>query len=355
MRIWPIAALMAVIAAGALFPASASAQSSDLIYLASGMGTAPKRGTIVSMTQNEVKLEASGAEQSYPVNEIKQVKFSDEPSGLDNARNAINSKNYNSALAELDKVNAGALKRDFEKQEVAFLRSYCLAQKAMTEGGDKTAAATALLDFVRATNKNHYRFYEAAETLGDLMVASGKFEDAPKYYGENGLAGAPWPQYQLRANLALGRALYLGGKFQDALASYEAVLASEVATAQTNVLKQYALAGKGACLAETGKPDEGIALIKEVIKVNDPADRKLFAYANNALGNCYLKANKPKDARIAFLQTHLLFSIDADTHAEALYHLAKLADSLDEQEIAGDARNTLRERYAGSHWLAKQP
>lgn len=355
MQMRPIAALTALATLNVLCPAVAFGQSSDLIYLASGMGTAPKRGTIVSMTPNEVKLEMSGAEQSYPVNEIKQIKFADEPTGLDNARNAINQRNFNSALAELDKVKADALKRDIEKQEVAFMRAYCLSQKAMTEGGDKTAAASALLDFVRATNKNHYRFYQAAETLGDLMVASGKFEDAPKYYGDAGLAGAPWPEYKLRANLALGRALYLGGQFEQALQSYEAVSASEVATTETNVLKQYALAGKGACLAETGKPDEGIALIKEVIKVNDPADRRLFAYANNALGNCYLKAGRPKDARIAFLQTHLLFSVDADTHAEALFHLAKLADSLNEQEIAGDARNTLRQRYAGSHWLAKQP
>jgi tetratricopeptide (TPR) repeat protein len=306
------------------------------------------------MTPNEVKLEMSGVEQTYPVNEIKQIKFADEPTALDNARNAINQKNFNSALAELDKINVDILQRDVEKQEVAFLRGFCVAQKAMTEGGDKTAAANALLDFVRATNKNHYRFYQAAETLGDLMVASGKFEDAPKYYGDAGLAGAPWPVYKLRANLALGRALYLGGKFTEALASYEAVSASEVATAETNVLKQYAVAGKGACLAETGKPAEGIALIKEVIRLNDPVDRRLFAYANNALGNCYLKADQPKDARMAFLQTHLLFSVDADTHAEALFHLARLADSLNEQDIASDARNTLRQRYAGSHWLAKQ-
>ena len=350
MRIKFTATLSAAILAGMLAPA-ALAQTSDLVYLASG---APKRGTITAMTPNEVKMELNGVEQSFAVNEIKQLKFTDEPNALDNARNAVGQRNFNSALTELDKINVADLKRDMEKQEVSFLKAYCQAQQAMTEGGDKAAATNALLDFVRATNKNHYRFYQAAQTLGDLMVASGKFDDASKYYGEAGLAGAPWPAYKLEANLALGRAQYLGGKFADALASYEAVIASELSTAETNLLKQFAQTGKGACLAETGQAQQGIDLIKKVIKDNDPAEKRLFAYANNALGNCYLKTSQPKDAMLAFLQTHLLFSGDADTHAEALFQLSKLGDALNRPEIAGDARETLRQRFAGSHWLAKQ-
>lgn len=359
MRTLLIAILTTLATWCSLAPQRAHAQQGgDLIYVFTGADrekTATKRGTITAMTPNEVKLDVSGTEQTFPVNEIKQLKFADEPSALENARNAVSQRNFNSALTELEKVDAGALKRDMEKQEVAFLKAYCQAQQAMTEGGDKSAAVTALLDFVRDSNKNHYRFYLAAETLGDLMVASGKFDDAAKYYGDTGLAAAPWPVYKLRANLALGRSQYLGGKFADALTSYEAVIASQLSTPETNLLKAYAQAGKGACLAETGSADEGIALIKEVIKVNDPQDKRLFAYANNALGNCYLKSSRPKDAMLAFLQTHLMFFGDADTHAEALFQLAKLGDSLNRSEIASDARETLRQRYAGSHWLARQP
>ena len=352
MRILPIAAVT-VCASLTAIPLAAFGQMSDLVYLTSGMGAAPKRGTIVSMSANDVKLDMSGVEQSYPVNEIKQIRFADEPTPLDNARNAINSRNFNSALAELDKIDAKALKRDVEKHEVAFLRGYCLAQQAMSEGGDKTAAETALRDFAKATGGQHYRFYQTAETLGDLALASGKFDDAVKYYGETGLSGAPWPEYKLRANLALGRAYYLGGKFDDAQKSYEAVLASQIASPEINLLKQFALAGKGACLAETGKPDEGIAIVKDVIKNNDPQEKRLFAHANNALGNCYLKVNRPKDAMLAFLQTDILFRSDGDAHAEALYHLGKLGDALNKSNLATDSRNTLRQQYAGSYWLTR--
>jgi tetratricopeptide (TPR) repeat protein len=353
MRSLPLAAL-AVFASLTALPLSALSQTTDLVYLSSGMGTAPKRGTIVSMTANEVKLDMAGVEQAYPVNEIKQIKFADEPTPLDNARNAINSRNFNSALTELDKIDVKTLKREVEKQEVAFLRAYCLAQQAMTEGGDKNAAETALRDFAKVTSGQHYRFYQTAETLGDLALASGKFDDAVKYYGDTGLAGAPWPEYKLRANLSLGRAQYLGGKFEDALKSYEAVLASQLASPEVNLLKEFAQVGKGACLAETGKAEEGITLVKEVIKKNDPLEKRLFAHANNALGNCYLKMNRPKDAMLAFLQTDILFRSDGDAHAEALYHLAKLGDSLDRSNLATESRNTLRQQYAGSYWLTRQ-
>ena len=347
------AAALAALSALAAIPVTALGQTTDLVYLASGMGAAPKRGTIVSMTANEVKVDMSGVEQSYPVNEIRQIKFADEPTALDNARNAINQRNYNSALTELDKIDAKTLKRDVEKHEVAFLRAYCQAQQAMTEGGDKSAAETALREFAKATGGQHYRFYQTAQTLGDLALASGKFDDAAKYYGDTGLAGAPWPDYKLRANLALGRAQYLGGKFEDALKSYETVLSSEIASPEVNLLKQFALVGKGACLAETGKAEDGIALVKDVIKNNDPQESRLFAHANNALGNCYLKLNRSKDAMLAFLQTDVLFYADAEAHAEALYHLGKLGDALNKANVAAESRSTLRQRYAGSYWLAR--
>ena len=352
MRILPVAAVTMYVGLAA-FPTAAFCQTNDAVYLASGTGAAPKRGAIVAMTATEVKLDMSGVEQSYPVNEIKQIKFADEPTALENARNAITQRNYNSALAELDKIDVKTLKRDVEKHKVAFMRAYCLAQQAMTEGGDKGAAETALRDFAKATGGQHYRFYQTAETLGDLALASGKFDDAVKYYGDTGLAGAPWPEYKLRANLALGRAYYLGAKFNEALQSYEAVLASSIASPEINLLKEFAQVGKGACLAETGKPDEGIAIVKEVIKKNDPVEKRLFAHANNALGNCYLKVNRPKDAMLAFLQTDILFRSDGDSHAEALYHLGKLGDALNKSNLATDSRNTLRQQYAGSYWLAK--
>ena len=96
--------------------------------------------------------------------------------------------------------------------------------------------------------------------------------------------------------------------------------------------------------------DEGVALLQDIINKNDPQDAPLFARTYNALGRCYLKLNKPKDALLAFLHTDVLFSGDAEAHAEALYHLSKLWSDMNKSDRAVAARTTLRERYAGSIW-----
>ena len=50
---------------------------------------------------------------------------------------------------------------------------------------------------------------------------------------------------------------------------------------------------------------------------------------------------------LAFLHTDLMYSADADSHAEALYYLSKHWTDVNKAAIA---KSTLRERYAGSVW-----
>lgn len=314
-----------------------------------GAKGAPRRGTITATTPVEITLDMSGVTQQIPVNEVTKVTLGDEPSGLTNARNAVLQKNYGNALTELEKVDPASLERDIMKQDVAFYRAFSQAKLAMTEGGNAKDAASAMFDFYKK-HPNSFHFYEAAEILGDLAVTTGKFDAAATFYGEKGLGGAPWPEYKLKGNLASGRALMLAGKHAEALTSFEGVIASGENSADANALKQYAMVGKASCLAETGKPDEGIAMLNDIIAKNDPQDARLFARANNALGNCYLKASKPKDALMAFLKTDVLFFSDGESHAEALYRLGKLWDTVSKSDRAIAARNTLKERYAGSIW-----
>src|SRR5205085_882322 len=181
---------------------------------------------------------------------------------------------------------------------------------------------------------------------GDLAMASGKWADAAKYYGPTGLAGAPtdWPNYQLRANNAAGRAKIGEKQYEQALEKFKAVLSSDQSTPEAVRQKNLANVGKAVCLAETGKVDEAVTLLKDLIDKNDPQDAVLFARAYNALGRCYLKQNKAKDAVLALLHTDVLFYSDADAHAEALYHLSKLWSEINKSDRAVAARNTLRER-----------
>jgi tetratricopeptide (TPR) repeat protein len=322
----------------------------DQVFLTRG---APARGTIQDsgMSRDKVSLDA----REIPANEIVRITFKGEPPGLAAARNNVIQRNYNQALTELSRLDGQQVTRDFVRQDIEYYKALCQCRLAMSEGGDKGAAMTAMLNFVR-TAPQSYHFYEAAETLGDLAMASGKWADAAKYYGPLANAGVTatrpegWPDYQMRANNAVGRALTGEKKFDEALEKFQAVLASELSSPEALKQKNLATAGKAVCLAETGKADEAVTMLQDVINKNDPQDAVLFARTYNALGRCYLKQNKPKDALLAFLHTEVLFYSDAEAHAEALYHLSKLWTDVNKSDRAISARSTLRERYAGSIW-----
>jgi tetratricopeptide (TPR) repeat protein len=337
----------AVLAAPLVAPVLAQQRDFDQVFLSKG---APSRGTIATengMTKDQVTLDMSGVPKKFEVNEIVRITFKEEPAELNAARTAVLQRNYNQALTDLKKLDGQRIDREFIKQDLEFLRALCQARLAMNEGGDKAAAMAVMRNFATSAPQN-YHFYEAAEILGDLAMASGKWADATKFYAP--IAGARWPDYQLRANNALGRALSGEKKFAEALERFTAVTASPEATPEALRQKNLAQIGRAVCLAETGQAEEAVVLLQDLINKNDAQDAVLFARAYNALGRCYLKLNKPKDALLALLHTDVLFYADADAHAEALYQLSKLWTDVNKSDRAVAARNTLRERYAGSLW-----
>ena len=327
--------------------------SGDELYV---KGKGVERGIVTDMSKAEVTLSVGGAKRPFPANEIQRIIYEGEPSDLTQARRVIlESANYKAALEDLKKVDLKKVesRTDIIKQEVDFYRAFCMAHLSLTEGGDKTAAETALRDFCTA-HKESYHFYPAAELAGDVASLAGKFAEAAKYYGV--VTKAPWDETRIRSMVASGRMLSAQGNYPEALKKYEEV-DKDTATTGTDAYKQQAIVGRAVCLAETGKHDEAIALIMDkdgVIAKNDPKEVKLMSRAYNALGTAYVKAGKKKEAILAFLHTDLLYFQDPDAHAEALYHLASLFQDTNKSEKSIEARNTLKQRYAGSVWESKK-
>jgi tetratricopeptide (TPR) repeat protein len=341
----------ALVAAALVAPNEAVAQRSlDQVFLTKG---APARGDIPDngMTRDKVTLETTGNSREIEIKDIVRITFKDEPAEVNSARTSVLQKNYGQALTDLKKLDGQKIDREFIKQDIEFYRALCLARLAMGEGGDKAAAAEAMRRFATSAAQN-YHFYEAAEVLGDLAMASGKYADAAKFYGPITSAGGntPWPDYQMRGYNAQGRALIGEKKFDEGLEKFKAVLSMELATPEALKQKNFAQIGRAICVAETGNPQEAITTLQDLISKNDAQDTALFARTYNALGRCYLKLNKPKDALLALLHTDTLFYADGEAHAEALYHLSKLWPAVNKSDRGVAARNTLRERYAGSVW-----
>jgi tetratricopeptide (TPR) repeat protein len=222
----------------------------------------------------------------------------------------------------------------------------------MGEGGDKKAAGGAIVGFTK-TYTGSYHFYEATEVAGDLAMSSGSYAFASTQYGVIANKATKWPEMQMRARLADGRCLFAQKKYDEAKARFDEVLSTDNSAPNLASYKIMAEVGKASCLAETGKPDEAIKALELILEKNDPADAPLFSRTYVALGNALVKANKPKDAIMAFLAVELLYYGEADAYAESLYNLSKLWDKENRADRALAARNMLKERFGGTPWASQ--
>jgi tetratricopeptide (TPR) repeat protein len=343
-RFWLALAAVTILDLTLASEAALAQREFDQLFVGKG---APSRGFITEMMKDHVTLDISGLSRQFDVSEIVRITFKDEPPELNVVRTSVLQRNYMQALADLKKTESQKIDREFIKHDIDYYRALCLCRLTISEGGDKAAATAAMLNFVKSAPES-YHFYEAAEVLGDLAMASGKWADATRYYGP--IANAKWPDYQMRANNAIGRALLAENKFDEALDKFRAVTSGDAVTPEATRQKNLAQVGRALCVAETGKAEEAVAALDDMINKNDSQDAVLFARVYNALGRCYIKLNKPRDAVTALLHTDMLYSSDADAHAEALYYLSKVWSDINKSERAVAARNALRERYAGSFW-----
>ncbi len=308
-------------------------------------------GEVVKMTRFEVTIDKSAA-GSVPiaVNDIRSIVFAGEPAELTQSRVNAGNGAFAKAAGLLAKIAADQVKRDFIKQDIEFYKAYCASRMALSGEGEITDAGKQLNTFVR-TYPDNFHFLEASEMMGDLLMASGRFDFAEKQYAE--LAKAPWPVYKMRAAVNSGRSLQAQGKHAEAIQQFDAALrmADDAADGQNQKLS--ATLGKAISLAETGKGDDAVKIIQKVIQDADPQQKELHARAYNALGNCYEKSKKTKDALFAFLRVDVVYSNVPEAHAEALSHLVTLWKEVGNEEQSREARETLLQRHGNSKW-AKQ-
>jgi tetratricopeptide (TPR) repeat protein len=308
-------------------------------------------GEVTNMTSQQLTLNKGlTGPRDIPVNEIRSVQFDGEPAELSQARTNAANGAYQNALEALAKIDVGKVDRDYIKQDVEFYKGWCAAKLALAGQGEITDAGRQLNTFVRSY-PNNYHYLAARETMGDLLMAGGGYDKAEVQYAE--LAKAPWPDYKMRAAVAAGRSLQAQNKHAQAIQQFDAALATPGDDAAAQNERLSATLGKAVSVAETGSVDEAVGIIEKIIHDADPQQKELHARAYNALGNCYEKAGKSKEALLAFLHVDVLYNTVPEAHAEALAHLTALWKAIGQDERARESRQTLAERYAGSRW-AKQ-
>ncbi len=331
---------------------SAMAQVTDKIWPVKGVAA---NGTVSRMTATAVYLESGGAEQEFLITAIRKVTFADEPSELDRARDLVIAGRYNDALAELTKVNAANLTIEFMKKDHQFFLGKCAAQLALR--GEFPKGPAVAIDFVKRfvddpTSKQNYHYFEAVESLADLYYGTGDFAGGEKQY-QVLVTGAPGNS-KVRAMVRKGECQIGQENYAAASTTFDTVIKANLGSFANGEEQQaFAKIGKATCVAAQGTAADGITLIEEIIRKEDPKNMALFGRAYNAMGACYEKEGKSKDALLAYLHTDILFYGDSNTHAEALYHLVKLWDQDGRSDRSLKAREVLRSRYGGSVWAKR--
>lgn len=322
------------------------------------LGNARVSGTIKGVSATEVNIDVQGTIQRVPVNEIESIQFEGEPSEMNLVRSAMKSGGDQSALTQLAKINAATLTRKEVKQDYEFYAALSQARLALRGAGKIDAAGTAIYNFV-TNNKDSYHYFQAVETMGDLLVALNKVDDALKYYAE--LEASPFDDLKMRAGVARGKALMAQSKFPEAQAAYEAVLQipfNPMTQKGTMAESQRfaAVLGRTQCQASNKQYDEAIKELEGNVIANlNPEESELQAQAYVTLGNCYnAKPDGKKAALLAFLHVDVLYATVPAAHAEALWNLSNLWIDLGKNERGQECVNRLNRLYPGSPWITKK-
>jgi tetratricopeptide (TPR) repeat protein len=309
-------------------------------------------GRVVGMAPLKVNLEqgAGGSTpKEIPVNQIQTVFFEDEPGELRAAKLHVIAGRYAEALTALERIK-GTIARAEIQQDIEFYKALCAAKTALN-GNGKIADAGRMMKAFADANTTSYHSLEAAESVGDLLLAVGQYGPAAEYYGR--LDKAPWPDYKMRAGVATGQALLAQEKIDQAADAFYKVIATEAEGKSAQQQRTLAKLGKAATLVALKKPDEAVKMVEEILKTADPEDSPLLARAYNVLGSAHRQAGRVKEALLAFLQVDLLYPSLADAHAEALANLADLWGQVRKEDRASRARKTLEEQYPESRWTKK--
>ncbi len=319
----------------------------DRVYPKQG---AAASGTLQSVTKDQVVIQVRGNDQTFPTNTVARISFDGEPSTFARCKEQTANGQWEQAREDLKKINAADLKSPEAKAEYEYYRAYNEGRLALTGKGDAAAAVRGLMAYMKANNDSHH-YYEGLETLGELATLLGKYDNAAQYFAA--MSKAPFREIAARSKLLEGRAYLAQNKYAEARKSASEVMGLPSSDATVAKVQTHAAVLLARCDAAEEKYDQALQTLSKLIAENDSTDADLFSRIYNAQGECFVKQNKNEQAAIAYLHTDLLFSSQADPHAEALFQLSNLWQKLGDAEKSAEAREKLKSTYPGSLWAKK--
>lgn len=349
-RVWKAAVVLLLSTIGVVLHADAVAAQGSLDRVRRRNGA--DSGQVTAISPLGVTISKGGVESKIPVEEIEDVTFAGEPRAVTAARQAIAAGRIDSALESLEgirptQVPREGVRRDGVLSEIDYLKAASRAQLAIAGRGEADEALQSMRGFLASHNRS-FRVPAAIELLGDVLSAAGDAKGARAQYEK--LAKAKTPYFVARSALLAGRSLQQQDAHEQAVERFGQALAVDDASPAVAPIRREATLGRAVSQAALGKLDESATRIAEGIAAASDDDHELLAQAYNALGDCYLAADRPQDALFAFLHVDLLYADADQQHAKALHQLSELWKSAGYADRAAEAKEKLADQYANSRW-----
>ena len=253
---------------------------------------------------------------------------------------------YEKAMDALKKETSED-KRQEVAEEISFCRAYCMAKLRISGAEDPVEAGKQMYAFI-SNSPNSFHYFKACELMGDICVTLGKFADAQKYYAK--LSKAPWPDYKIRAQVALGRSYLAQDNASAADKAFDDALTIDATGELAEAQRTAARIGKARCMVLSGKTDQALHSLNEILDRSEDKTAEINAMAYNALGTALRKAGKPKEAIRAFLHVHLEFNRNPTSMPRRSPTSRNCSPRPISRNMPATCREILNENYRNSRW-----
>lgn len=336
------------LAAASAFAAGARADVVTLIEgttFKGGQGGAV-RGTVQSESPAEVVVSLGNSTTKVPTDQIANVEYQGQPASMQLGETRERAGQLAEAAAEFKKAAAEAGNKPFVVQAALFREAKCLADLALTDPGRVKEAVGRLSAFLKA-HPNSRHAANAQETLARLQLHAEDHQAASAAVAEL----AKLPLSADRAAILKARILVARGDHAAADAEINRLIEElpegSAQRREARLVKVEALVGEK-------KFNDAESLARQVIAEAPAEDAPAQAPAYNALGDCLLAGNRPKEALLAYLHTDLLYSKDKEEHPRALRQIELLFRRLGQTSRADEYAQRLKQDYPNSPWIGAE-
>jgi hypothetical protein len=311
-------------------------------------------GEIIDVSREHVLVKPKVGEAStIPANDIKSIEWEGEPAAMGLARAQLAAGQWELALDNFEAASR-EVRTDGRhvKADIAYGIASAMGRLALGDPNRRDAAVTQLRTFTEE-HANHYRYFDAQLLLGEIQV--GDDPQAAESAFQQVLT-APWEDYQMAANVGLGRTALARGDATTARTAFDMVVSADAATPAEKSRVLQAMLGQAACAQQEKQFAQAVEILTHVIHEAAADDTRLLAEAYLRQGDCYATMDeKSKYAVLAYLHLDVIPSLAAeeDLHAEALYKLSELWPQLGHPDRADLAAGKLHALYPESPWTAK--